>query len=53
MFSFLTKLRAREAQVPPAVDDDRLAVALVNEARSDSQRLRIVEQARRRAAARR
>jgi hypothetical protein len=53
MLSFLSKFRARGPQVELLQDDDRLLVALVNEARSDAQRARLVELARRRASARR
>jgi hypothetical protein len=53
MINFLHRLRSREAQVLAPIDDDRLLVALVNEARTDAQRSRIVELARRRASAHR
>ncbi len=51
MTSFLPKFRSRAPQPEGPRDDDRLMTALVNEARSDAQRARLVELARRRASA--
>ena len=46
MTSLLSRLRRRGDVASVPVDDDRLLIALVNEARSDAQRERAIRSAR-------